>query len=69
MSPGAERLFDAAMQLSADERVALIGWLLETTPDQAIGLPPDAAALLEELDRRYADSAGAVTWVELKAER
>ena len=69
MSPGAERLFDAAMQLSADERVALIGRLLETTPDQAIGLPPDDATLLEELDRRYADSAGAVTWVELKAER
>lgn len=69
MSPNAERLFDAAMQLSADERVALIGRLLETTPEQTIGLPADDAALLEELDRRYADSAGAVPWVELKAER
>jgi hypothetical protein len=69
MSPSAERLFDAAMELSADERIALIGRLLETTPDQPIGLPPDNADLLEELDRRYADSAGAVTWVELRAER
>lgn len=69
MSPNAERLFDAAMQPSADERVALIGRLLETTPDQTIGLPADDAGLLQELDRRYADSAGAVTWVELNAER
>jgi hypothetical protein len=69
MSPSAERLFDAAMELSADERIALIGRLLETTPDQPIGPPPDDADLLEELDRRYADSAGAVTWVELRAER
>jgi hypothetical protein len=57
------------MELSADERIALIGRLLETTPDQPIGLPPDDADLLEELDRRYADSAGGVTWVELRAER
>lgn len=69
MSPNAERLFDAAMQLSTDERVALIGRLLETTPNQVIGLPPDDAGLLEELDCRYADSAGVVSWVELKAER
>jgi|688.fasta_scaffold2697604_1 hypothetical protein len=68
MSPGAERLFDAAMQLSPDERIALIGRLLETTPDQAISLPPDDAGLLEELDRRYADSGGEVSWAELRAE-
>jgi len=68
MSPGAERLFDAAMELSADERIALVGRLLETTPDHAIGLPPDDAGLLEELDRRYADPAGEVSWAELRAE-
>lgn len=69
MSPNAERLFDAAMQLSADERVALIGRLLETTPDPAIGLAAEDVDLLDELDRRHADSVGAVPWVELKAER
>jgi len=57
------------MQLSADERVALIGLLLETTPDQTIGLPADDAGLLQDFDRRYADSAGAVTWVEIESKR
>jgi hypothetical protein len=69
MSPGAERLFDAAMQLPFDERMALVGRLLDTTPDQAIGLTvDDDANLLQELERRYADREGEVTWAELESE-
>jgi len=61
-------LFDAAMNLPEADRISLIGRLLETMPESDIGLSLDDDNLLEELDNRFADPGGSVTWSDLRAE-
>ena len=66
MSDTAESLFQAALRLPDEDRLALVSKLLET-------LPPDLSALdepqfAEELERRFADDTGAVPWSQLRAE-
>ena len=68
MDRGLDRLFDAAMMLPEGDRVALIRRLLETVPDREIGLALDDPNLEAELDRRFADREGEVSWADLRAE-
>jgi hypothetical protein len=56
------------MRLPEEDRVALIGRLLETMPTREITLSLAAPDLLEELDRRFADRDGEIRWVDLQAE-
>lgn len=63
-----DRLFNAAMILPEGDRVALIERLLETMPDREIGLAMDDPNLEAELDRRFADHEGEVSWADLRAE-
>jgi hypothetical protein len=56
------------MQLPEEDRVALIGRLLETMPSSDFGLSLDAPGLLEELDRRFADLEGEIRWADLRAD-
>lgn len=64
-----ESVFEAALGLPENERLALVSRLLETIPvdDSAVSLDDDS--LLEELDRRFADHEGAVDWSDLRAEQ
>jgi len=63
-----ETVFDAALELPENERLALVSRLLETLPveDSAISLDDDS--FVEELDRRFADREGSIEWSELRAE-
>ncbi len=69
MSQASDHVFEAAMHMSEEDRVDLIGRLLATMPEQELGLSIESADLREELDRRFADHDGEVRWVELRAER
>jgi hypothetical protein len=68
MSSTADQAFEAAMQLPEEDRVALIGRLLETMPTREIALSLDAPNLLDELDQRFADREGEIRWADLRAE-
>lgn len=68
MNKATAGLFDAAMNLPEADRISLISRLLETMPESDIGLSLDDGNLFEELDKRFADPGGSVTWSELRAE-
>jgi putative addiction module component (TIGR02574 family) len=68
MQTNPEAILDAALLLPEHERLTLVSRLLETLPIEDSVLSLDDAQLAEELDRRYADSKGAIPWPELKAE-
>jgi hypothetical protein len=63
-----ESVFEAALGLPENERLALVSRLLETMPVDDSGVSLDDDSLVEELDRRFADRAGSVDWSELRAE-
>ena len=63
-----EAILDAALQLPENERLAIVSRLLETLPPEDVTISLDHAQRAEELDRRFADSEGAVPWSDLKAE-
>jgi putative addiction module component (TIGR02574 family) len=69
MASQPEAIFEAALKLSEDERLALVSRLLETLPSEESTLSVHDPRLVEELDRRFSDREGAVPWSELKAER
>jgi putative addiction module component (TIGR02574 family) len=68
MQPAYEVVFEAALKLPENERLALVSRLMETMPAEDSCLSLDDAALAEELDRRFAGRADSVPWSELKAE-
>jgi hypothetical protein len=68
VSSSTDQAFEVAMRLPEEDRVALIGRLLETMPTREITLSLAAPDLLEELDRRFADRDGEIRWVDLQAE-
>ena len=63
-----ETVFEAALGLPENERLALVSRLLETIPvdDSAISLDDDL--LVEELDRRFSDREGSIDWSALRTE-
>ncbi len=68
MSSDPQAVLEAALQLSQEDRWALVSRLLESLPAEAPPLSIDAPDLIAELDRRFADPEGAVSWSELQAE-
>ena len=68
MSSSADQAFEVAMRLPEEDRVALIGRLLETMPARDFGLSLDTPNRLEELDRRFTDQDGEIRWADLRAE-
>ncbi len=68
MQPNADAILSAALQLSEADRFALISQLLEATPESDLTISVDDPNLAAELDRRFADQDGAVSWSELASE-
>jgi hypothetical protein len=64
----ADQAFEVAMRLPEEDRVTLIGRLLETMPARNFGLSLDSPDLLDELDRRFADQEGEIRWADLRTE-
>jgi hypothetical protein len=64
-----EVILEAAMRLPETERLVVVSRLLETLPAEDTGLSLDDESLLDELDRRFADREGSVSWPELRAEK
>jgi hypothetical protein len=69
MSAGTDHIYEAAMQLSQEDRVALIARLLDATPEEQLGAALDDPDFIGELDRRSQDREGEVAWTDLRAER
>lgn len=67
MATDSETIFTAAMQLPEQERLSLAFRLMDTLPEEA-GLSLDDPNLVLELDRRFADTACAISWSDLHAE-
>jgi hypothetical protein len=68
MQMTSESIFEMAVQLPEGERLELATRLMDTLPAH-LELPSlDDPNLVEELDRRAADDAGAIPWSQLKAE-
>ena len=63
-----QTIFDAAMQLREDDRMRLVSRLLESLPPEDSAPSIEDPELTEELDRRFADGEGAISWPDLKAE-
>ena len=63
-----QTILDAAMQLRDDDRMRLVSRLLESLPPEDISLSIEDPDLAAELDRRFADDEGAISWPDLKAE-
>ena len=68
MPRNSKDLFDAALELSDDERLALVARLMETIPAENLSMSLDDPELASELERRFADTSGAIPWPELRAE-
>ena len=68
MEPNTEAIFEAAMMLPEGERLTLASRLLETASSEDATTSLDDPALMEELDRRFADREGSISWSELRAE-
>ena len=58
----------AALQLSESERVEIVTQLLETLPEGADCISLDDQGFIEEMERRFVDPAGAISWSELRSE-
>lgn len=68
MQSDPQAILDAALRLPENERLVIVSRLLETLPPEDVTISLDDTRLAEELDRRFADSEGAVPWSDLKAE-
>jgi putative addiction module component (TIGR02574 family) len=68
MESNPEAIYQAALELPEDERLALVTRILETVPDEPAGLSIDDPQLMAELERRSADLDGAVPWTQLRDE-
>ena len=64
-----ETVLAAAMQLPVNDRLELASHLLEAdTPDDGL-FDIDDPALLEEIERRFADGSEGIPWHVLREER
>jgi hypothetical protein len=67
MEPIPEAIIDAALLLPESDRIAIVSRLLESLPTEESIMSLEEDRLLDELDRRYADGTGVITWPQLKA--
>jgi len=68
MQPTSEMIFEEALKLPESERLTLVSRLLQTMPVDDSLSAMDDASLIDELDRRFDDHQGSVSWVDLRAE-
>jgi putative addiction module component (TIGR02574 family) len=66
MMSGPEPIFDAALALSEEQRVALVELLLDSLSDR--GADHEEEELVAELDRRRADGGTTIPWQQLRDE-
>ena len=66
MSPGADSIVAAALQLSDDERMSIVARLLETLPSDQEGPDLDDPEFTKEMDRRAADLEGSMDWSQVR---
>jgi hypothetical protein len=66
MQPIPNSILDAALKLTETERLWLAAQLLETVPEEPVGLSIDDPDLMEELKRRSADREASVPWTEVR---
>jgi hypothetical protein len=69
MQPTSDIIFQEALMLPENERLTLVLRLLETMPADDSSTSLDDAALVEELERRFADREGCAAWSDLRAEK
>ncbi len=68
MATDPQTILDAAMRLRDEDRMLLASRLLESLPPEDSALSIEDPDLAAELDRRFADDEGAISWTDLKAE-
>lgn len=68
MAGNREEVLEAALQLSEADRLVIVNRLMETLPEEALGLSADDPDLLEELERRLQNSEGSIPWSQLRDE-
>jgi hypothetical protein len=69
MESSSDVIVEAAMKLPESERLAVVSRLLETLPPGDVCMLVDDPLLRDELDRRFDDRDGSVSWSELRAEK
>lgn len=67
MQLDSDALFQAAQQLPPDEQLGLAVRLLDAVPDD-LTIDVIDPRLMAELDERFADTDGPVSWSDLSAE-
>jgi hypothetical protein len=68
MPANRDEILNAALQLPEDDRMVIVGRLLETLPDEPPGWSMDDPEFQAELERRSGDWEGAVPWEQLRDE-
>ena len=68
MQLDSESIFNAALNLSEAERLALVSRLMETMPADTTGASLDDPQLVDEIERRFADDGHDVPWADLRSE-
>lgn len=68
MSPNAESVLEAALRLPPGEQQALLSRLLQSVPAESVTLGVEDDNLEAELDIRFADRDGGISWQDLRAE-
>jgi hypothetical protein len=63
-----EEILEAALKLPETDRLVIANSLMETLPDEYAGLSIDDAGLREELDRRWQNRSGTISWQQLRDE-
>ena len=66
MSPAADSVLAAALQLSEEERMSIVARLLETLPEDQDGPDLDDPEFIKEMDRRAADLEGSLDWSQVR---
>ncbi len=69
METSLEKIFELALKLPENERFELSARLLDTLPQENSTISLDNDSLVEELERRFADDEGSVSWEELRHEK
>lgn len=68
MQLNSDSIFEAALRLPESERLTLVSKLMETMPDENLTLSVEDSELIAKLDRRFGQTEGTITWLDLKAE-
>lgn len=66
-SPNPDTILQAALELSEEQRIALVTRLVESLPETAASSFDDAE-FQRELERRFADSADTIPWSQVRDE-